>query len=152
MADFNRVILMGRVTRDIELKYLQSGMAVTEVGMAMNHRYNNQSGDWVEEPLYVDVTLWGRTAEIASEYLAKGEPVFIEGRLKYDTWETDGQKRSKLRVVGERLQLIGQRGNRSGGGGGDKESEFSEPVTADAGSAGAESLGAAEPPRDDIPF
>jgi single-strand DNA-binding protein len=150
MASFNRVVLMGNVTRDIELKYLQSGTAVTEVGMAMNDRRKNQSGEWVEEPVFVDVTLWGRTAEIASEYLSKGAPVFIEGRLKYDTWETDGQKRSKLRVVGERMQLIGPRGERSNsGGGGFNKSEFSEPAAASAGVGGD---AVAEAPQDDIPF
>ena len=82
MASFNRVVLMGNVTRDIELKYLQSGTAVTELGLAMNDRRKTQSGEWVDEPVFVDVTLWGRTAEIASEYLSKGAPVFIEGRLK----------------------------------------------------------------------
>ena len=152
MADFNRVILMGRVTRDIELKYLQSGMAVTEIGLAVNDRRKSQSGEWIEETTFVDVTLWGRTAEIASEYLSKGSPVFIEGRLKLDTWETDGQKRSKLRVVGERMQLIGSRGERSGGGGGHNESEFSERATANVGSAGNSSGGNPEPPQDDIPF
>ncbi len=119
--------------------------------MAMNDRRKNQSGEWVDEPVFVDVTLWGRTAEIASEYLSKGAPVFIEGRLKYDTWETDGQKRSKLRVVGERMQLIGPRGDRpsgGGGGGGYNANEFSEPATANASSGGASS----EPPQDDIPF
>ena len=155
MANFNRVILMGNITRDIELKYLQSGMAVTELGLATQHRYKNQSGEWVEEPVFVDVTLWGRTAEIASEYLSKGSPIFIEGRLKYDTWETDGQKRSKLRVVGERIQLIGSRGDRTsggGGGGGHSESEFGEPVNASAGSGSARSDRVSEPPQDDIPF
>ncbi|MBC8352163.1 MAG: single-stranded DNA-binding protein [Planctomycetes bacterium] len=147
MASFNRVVLMGNVTRDIELKYLQSGTAVTELGLAMNDRRKTQSGEWVDEPVFVDVTLWGRTAEIASEYLSKGAPVFIEGRLKYDTWETDGQKRSKLRVVGERMQLIGPRGDKSSGGGGYNASEFSEPATANAGSGGG-----SEPPQDDIPF
>jgi single-strand DNA-binding protein len=153
MASFNRVILMGNVTRDIELKYLQSGTAVTELGLAMNHRYKNQSGEWIEEPVFVDVTLWGRTAEIASEYLSKGAPVFVEGRLKYDTWETDGQKRSKLSVVGERMQLIGPRSDRprggggGGGGGGYGESEFSEPANAGASSGS----GSGSPP-DDIPF
>ncbi len=150
MASFNRVVLMGNVTRDIELKYLQSGTAVTEIGMAMNDRRKTQSGEWIDEPVFVDVTLWGRTAEIASEYLTKGAPVFIEGRLKYDTWEADGQKRSKLRVVGERMQLIGPRGERprgGSGGGGYNESDFSEPATAGAGSGGG-----SEPPQDDIPF
>jgi single-strand DNA-binding protein len=153
MANFNRVILMGNITRDIELKYLQSGMAVTEIGVAVNDRRKSQTGEWIEETTFVDVTLWGRTAEIASEYLSKGSPIFIEGRLKLDTWETDGQKRSKLRVVGERMQLIGSRGDRtSGGGGGRNESEFSEPATANAGSSGARFDRASEPPQDDIPF
>ena len=109
MASFNRVVLMGNITRDIELKYLQSGMAVTELGMAMNER-RKVNEEWVDEPVFVDVTLWGRTAEIAKEYLSKGSPVFIEGRLKLDQWETDGQKRSKLKVVGEKMQLIGAKG------------------------------------------
>lgn len=152
MASFNRVILMGNVTRDIELKYLQSGTAVTEIGMAMNDRRKTQSGEWVDDPVFVDVTLWGRTAEIASEYLSKGSPVFIEGRLKLDTWETDGQKKSKLRVVGERLQLIGPRGDRPRGGGGHDESEYSERATASVGSGGPRSHGDSESPPDDIPF
>lgn len=148
MASFNRVVLMGNVTRDIELKYLQSGTAVTEIGMAMNDRRKTQSGEWVDEPVFVDVTLWGRTAEIASEYLSKGAPVLIEGRLKYDTWETEGQKRSKLRVVGERMQLLGGKGEKPRSGGGYNESEFSEPATASASSGGPSS----DPPQDDIPF
>lgn len=154
MANFNRVILMGNVTRDIELKYLASGTAVTELSIAMNHRYKNQSGDWTEEPVFVDVTLWGRTAEIASEYLNKGAPVFIEGRLKYDTWEADGQKRSKLRVVGERMQLIGGRGpgGGQGGGGGESRSDYSEPVANEPANAGVSDPKAGGPPADDIPF
>ena len=119
MASFNRVILMGNVTRDIELKYTQSQLAVTELGVAVNDKRKNAKGEWVEETTFVDVTLWGRQAEIASEYLSKGSPVFIEGRLKLDTWETqDKQKRSKLRVVGETLRLLGGRGGGGGGGGG----------------------------------
>lgn len=119
MASFNRVILMGNVTRDIELKYTQSQMAVTELGLAVNHRYKNTKGEWVEEVTFVDVTLWGRTAEVASEYLSKGAPVLIEGRLKLDSWESkEGEKRSKLKVVGEFMQLIGGRGGGGGGSGG----------------------------------
>ena len=109
MASYNRVILLGNLTRNIELKYTQSGLAVTEVGIAVSDRRKNQAGEWIEETTFVDVTLWGRTAEVASEYLGKGSPIFIEGRLKLDTWETDGQKRSKLRVVGERMQMLGSR-------------------------------------------
>lgn len=117
MASFNRVILMGNVTRDIEVKYLQSGMAVTEIGMAVNDRRKDKSGQWVDETTFVDVTLWGRTAEIAGEYLTKGAPVLIEGRLKLDTWEKEGKKNSKLRVVAENMRLLGSRQGGGGGGG-----------------------------------
>lgn len=113
MASYNRVVLLGNLTRDIELKYTQSGLAVTEVGMAINDRRKNQAGEWVEETTFVDVTLWGRTAEVASEYLSKGSPIFIEGRLKLDTWEKEGQKYSRLRVVGERMQMLGSRSGSS---------------------------------------
>jgi single-strand DNA-binding protein len=91
MASFNRVILVGNITRDIELKYTQSSLAVTELGLAVNDRRKNQAGEWIEETTFVDVTLWGRTAEIAGEYLGKGSSVLIEGRLKLDTWEKEGQ-------------------------------------------------------------
>jgi single-strand DNA-binding protein len=111
MASFNRVILLGNVTRDPELRYISSGMAVTDIGLAVNDRRKNASGEWIEETTFVDVTLWGRTAEVAGEYVTKGSPLFIEGRLKLDTWEKDGKKNSKLRVVCERMQLLGGRGD-----------------------------------------
>ena len=114
MASFNRVILVGNVTRDIELKYTGSGTAVTDLGLAVNDRRKSANGEWVDETTFIDVTLWGRTAEVASEYLSKGAPVLVEGRLKLDTWETDGQKRSKLRVVGERMQMLGSRQSSGG--------------------------------------
>jgi single-strand DNA-binding protein len=114
MASFNRVILVGNLTRDIEVRYLQSGMAVADIGLAVNDRRKNQAGEWVEEVTFVDITLWGRTAEVAGEYLSKGSPVLIEGRLKLDQWEQDGQKRSKLKVIGERMQMLGGRGGGKG--------------------------------------
>jgi single-strand DNA-binding protein len=117
MASFNRVILLGNLTRDIELRYLQSGMAVTDVTLAVNDRRKNANGEWIEETSFVEVTVWGRTAEIMSEYLGKGSPVLIEGRLKQDSWEQDGQKRSKLKVVCERMQLIGAPRGQGGQGG-----------------------------------
>lgn len=113
MASYNRVILLGNMTRDVELRYTQSGTAVTDIGMAVNDRRKSQTGEWIDETTFVDVTLWGRTAEVASEYLGKGSPILVEGRLKLDSWETDGQKRSKLRVVCDRMQMLG-----SGGGSG----------------------------------
>src|SRR5687768_13079011 len=118
MASYNRVILLGNLTRDPELKYIPSGMAVSEIGMAVNDRRKSANGEWVEETTFVDVTLWGRTAEVASEYLSKGSSVLIEGRLKLDTWEKDGKKNYKLRVVGERMQMLGGKGGGAGGGGG----------------------------------
>jgi single-strand DNA-binding protein len=151
MASFNKVILLGNLTRDPEVRYTPKGTAVTELGMAVNRVYTAENGEKREETTFVDVTLWGRTAEIAGEYLKKGRPVFIEGRLQLDTWDDkqSGQKRSKLKVVGEGLQLIGSRPGGGGGGGGDEES-----------SSAPRSSKAAPPPKaapagsddDEIPF
>jgi single-strand DNA-binding protein len=114
MASVNRVILVGNLTRDPEIRYTPTGTPVCEIGLAMNERYKNANGEWVDEAVFVDVTLWSRTAEVASEYLSKGSSVLIEGRLKLDSWEApDGQKRSKLRVVCLRMQMLG---GRQGGG------------------------------------
>lgn len=117
MASFNRVILVGNLTRDVDVKYLQSGMAVTELGLAVNDRVK-RNNEWVDETTFVDITLWGRTAEIAGEYLTKGSSVLIEGRLKLDSWEKDGKKNYKLRVVGEKMQMLGGKAGGGGGGGG----------------------------------
>lgn len=164
MASFNRVILVGNLTRDVEIKYLQSGMAVTEVGLAVNDRRKNQQGEWVDETTFVDVTIWGRSAEIAGEYLTKGSPLLIEGRLKLDSWEKDGKKNYKLRVVCERLQLLGSKGGGPGGGGGGNrgggrdsapsfdESEYGgETMSSGPPQRGGGSRNA-PPPGDDIPF
>jgi single-strand DNA-binding protein len=109
MASINRVMLMGNVTRDPEVKFTPKGTAVTDVGLAVNRQYTNPSGEKVEETVFVDVEIWGRTAEVAGEYAKKGRPVLIEGRLRMDTWEdkASGQKRSKLKVVCENLHLLG---------------------------------------------
>jgi len=167
MASHNRVVLLGNLTRDVEIRYLQSGMAVADIGLAMNDRRKNQSGEWIEEATFVEVTLWGRTAEVAGEYLSKGSPVFIEGRLKYDTWEKDGQKRSKLSVVCERMQLIGGKGGGGGGGGGGARGsnqnyddagggDYSEaPAGPPARASGQRSAAPSAPPpptEDEIPF
>lgn len=119
MASYNRVILVGNLTRDIELRYTPGGTAVADVALAVNDRRKSASGEWVEEVTFVDITMWGRTAEVASEFLGKGSPILVEGRLKLDTWETDGQKRSKLKVVCDRMQMLsaGGPGGSQGGGG-----------------------------------
>ena len=149
MASFNKVILLGNLTRDPEVRYTPKGTAVTELGMAVNRVYTAENGEKREDTTFVDVTLWGRTAEIAGEYLKKGRPVFIEGRLQLDTWDDkqSGQKRSKLKVVGEGLQLLGGRPGGGGGGGADEEggSRSSRP-------APPPKAAASEPDDDEIPF
>src|SRR5215212_4050304 len=129
MASFNKVILLGNLTRDPEIKYTPKGTAIANIGLAVNRVYSNEQGEKIEETTFIDVELWGRTAEIAQEYLRKGRPVLIEGRLKLDQWDDKqtGQKKSKLRVVGEAMQLLGGRdaagGGGSGGGGGEYAGE-----------------------------
>lgn len=118
MASHNRVILLGNLTRDIELRHTPGGTAVTDMSIAVNDRRKNASGEWVDEVTYVDITLWGRTAEVANEYLHKGSQVFVEGRLKLDSWEADGQKKYKLRVIGDKMQMLGGRDDVGGGDGG----------------------------------
>lgn len=155
MADFNKVILLGRITREIEVRSTRSGTSVTEIGMAVNERRKGASGDWEDVTTFVDVTLWGRTAEIAGEWLGKGSPIMIEGRLKFDTWEKDGQKRSKLSVVGDKMVMIGAKGEgRSGGGGGGGGGSSSYSRSSGGGGGGGDysSPEPTGPPEDDIPF
>ena len=108
MASFNRVILVGNLTRAPELRYLRTGIPVCEVGLAVNDK-EKQNGEWVTVPMFIDVTFWNRNAEVANEYLTKGSPVLIEGRLRFETWEKNGEKRSKHRLVCDRMQLLGRR-------------------------------------------
>lgn len=109
MAAFNKLVLVGNLTRDPDLRYTPSGMPVCEIGLAVNDRRRTPEGEWVETPLFIGVTLWGKTAEVADEYLAKGSSVLIEGRLKLDEWEDQKtrEKRSQIRVVGETMQMLG---------------------------------------------
>lgn len=108
MASFNQVTLVGNVTRDIEVKYLQSGTAVAELSIAVNDRVK-KGNDWVDECSFFDVVFFGRTAEVAGEYLSKGSSLLVSGRLKQETWEKDGQKRSKVKVIGDKLQMLGSK-------------------------------------------
>jgi single-strand DNA-binding protein len=118
MASLNRVFLMGNLTRDVELRHTNSQQAVATIGLAVNRRWRTPDGEDREETTFVDCEAWGRTAETMSKYLAKGRPVFIEGRLKLDQWEKEGQKFSKLKVVIENFQFIDSRQGGEGGGGG----------------------------------
>lgn len=149
MASFNRVILVGNLTRDPELRYIPSGTAVSDIVLAVNDRVK-RGDQWVDDATFVDITLWGRTAEIANEYLSKGAPVLIEGRLKLDRWEKEGQKHSKLKVVCDRMQMLGGkdsgRGGRGGGGAGSAGDQSQYEESEQYIPAGG------PPPSDDIPF
>ncbi|HEY5892915.1 MAG TPA: single-stranded DNA-binding protein [Chthoniobacterales bacterium] len=171
MANVNKVILIGNLTRDPEVRYTPKGSAVTEIGLAINRSYTTESGEKRDETTFVDVTLWGRQAEIVKEYCQKGRPLYIEGRLQLDTWDDkqSGQKRSRLRVVAENIQLLGGRqgGGSSYSGPSESEAYPSEPASSGSGrSSGSNFSSAKNPPpakpkpsdpdldpqEDDIPF
>ena len=146
MANLNKVMLIGNLTRDPELRYTPKGTAVADIGMAINRIWNNEAGQKQEETTFVDVTLWGRQAELAEKYLGKGRGVYIEGRLQLDTWDDKetGKKRSKLKVVGENLQFLPDGKGGSGGG----NSQYTSGDSAPAGN----SAPAVQEEDDDIPF
>lgn len=151
MASFNKVILMGNLTRDPQVRYTPGGSAVTEVGLAVNRTwFDKQANERREEVTFVDVTLWGRTAEVAGEYLSKGRPVLIEGRLQLDQWDDKetGQKRSKLRVVGENMTMLPSGG---AGGGGPRPSGGAPSQQAPAQNQSFEPAGGGAP-DDEVPF
>ena len=159
MANLNKVMLIGNVTRDPEIKYTPKGSAVTDLGIAVNRVYTSEGGEKREETTFVDVTLWGRQAEIAGEYCKKGRSIYVEGRLQLDSWEdkTSGQKRSKLRVVGEAFQLLGPRPGGGSGGSSGGDEEYSERPPQRRETAGGFSSGRSQAPQppveeDDIPF
>ncbi len=120
MSNFNKVILMGNLTRDPQLRYLANQTAVADFGVACNRRWKGPNGEDKEEVTFVDVTAWGKQAEVINQYFQKGKPIFIEGRLKFDSWDDKqgGGKRSKLSVVIENFQFVGGRDGQPGGGGG----------------------------------
>jgi single-strand DNA-binding protein len=150
MASFNKVILLGNLTRDPEVRYTPKGSAVCDLGIAVNRQYTLDSGEKREEVTFVDVVLWSRLAEIAGEYLKKGRPIFIEGRLQLDTWDDkqSGQKRSKLRVIGETMQLLGRPPGTGGGSEGGEEGRASRAKTTPPPKPAA----GGEPDDDEIPF
>lgn len=120
MANFNKVLLMGNLTRDVELRHTQSGMALAKFGLAVNRKWS-QNGEQKESTCFVDLTAWGRQAEVLNQYVKKGSQLFVEGRLEYSTWEgEDGKKRNKLEVVVENFQFVGAARGAGGGGGGDE--------------------------------
>jgi single-strand DNA-binding protein len=136
MATYNKVLIMGNLTRDPELKQTPSSQSVAQIGIAMNRKFKDREGNMREETTFVDCEAWGRTAEVMAQYLSKGKPVFVEGRLKLDQWQDkEGNNRSKLKVVIESFQFIDSKGGQSS----------TPPATAAAAPPSA-------PPADDIPF
>lgn len=160
MASFNQVILLGNLTRDVELKHTPSNQAVANIGLAMNRQYQTRDGERREETTFVDCEAWGRQAEVMAQYLSKGRPVFIQGRLKLDTWQDQqGQNRSKLKVVVENFQFVGGRegagsGNGGGGGGGGYRGGNNQDGGGSFQPAGGGGGGGSHQPVDDsdIPF
>ncbi|MGA2029230.1 MAG: single-stranded DNA-binding protein [Verrucomicrobiota bacterium] len=150
MANFNKVILAGNLTRDPELRYTPKGTAVARITLAVNRTWKSEGGENKEEVSFVDVDVWGRQAEVIGQYMKKGRPLLVEGRLKQDTWEDKNtkQKQSKLKVVLESFSFIDS--NRGGEGGDAPAAPRSRPA---ASSAPAPESGDAEPPHDDdVPF
>lgn len=125
MPNLNKVQLMGNLTRDPEVRYTPKGTAVTDIGLAINRTYSGDDGERREETTFVDITFWGRQAEVIGEYMKKGRPLYVEGRLNLDSWEdkTTGQQRTRLKVVGENFQFLG--GREDGGGGQSSQSRGS---------------------------
>lgn len=160
MASLNKVMLIGNLTRDPEIRYTPKGQAVTDIGLAVNRVYTTEGGEKREEVTFIDITLWGRTAEIVHQYCKKGRPLFVEGRLQLDTWDDKqtGQKRSKLKVIGDGIQLLGSREGAGEGGGGAPSSYSSSPAPARSAaprSAPPPSHDAAPPDEEDedqVPF
>lgn len=161
MSEFNKVILIGRLTKDPELRYTPSGSAVAQLRLAVNHTYRSKE-EKKEEVLYIDVNVFGRSAETVKQYLSKGREILVEGRLQQNDWtdKTSGQKRTTYRVVADRFNFIGSgRGAGAAGGGGGEREMAAEEGGAPAETAEAEEGGGAPsrqeagaPPEDDLPF
>src|SRR5271154_5705539 len=153
MASFNKVILMGNLTRDPELRYTPKGTAIAKVGLAVNRVWTNEAGEKKEEVTFVDVDIFGRTAENVGQYMRKGRPILIEGRLKLDQWDDkqSGQKRSKLGVVLENFQFMDTKGG--GEGGAPEAPRSSRPAPAAPKAESADNGDGPPPPEDDdVPF
>lgn len=142
MANFNKVILVGNLTRDPELRYTPKGTAIAKLGLAINRSWKNEAGEQQTEVTFVDVDCFGRQAEVISQYVKKGRPLLVEGRLKLDQWEDKNthQKQSKLKVVLESFSFLGSKGGGPNPGGADAQVPAAAPTTAH------------EPEDDDVPF
>jgi single-strand DNA-binding protein len=153
MANFNKVILAGNLTRDPELRYTPSGKAVAKFGLAINRTWTSETGEKKEDTTFVDIDCFGRQAEVISQYMKKGRPLLVEGRLKLDQWDDKqtGQKRSRLGVVLESFSFLDS-GRGDGGGGAPSEISRPRPVAAAAPVAASAQEDSGQPPEDDVPF
>lgn len=142
-GNFNKVLLLGNLTRDVEIKHFPSGGQVGRFAIAVNERYKDRDGNFQERANFIDCEAFGRTAEVMAQYLRKGRPVFIEGKLRLDQWERDGEKRSKLKVVVDNFQFVDSGGGGGGGGGGSDRSSGGSSYDSDPGPDMGD---------DDIPF
>lgn len=143
-ANINRVVLVGNLTRDPELRHTSSGMAVCSLRLAVNSRRKDETGQWVDKPNYFDVTVWGTQGENCNQYLSKGRPVAIDGRLEWREWESqDGGKRQAVEIVADNVQFLGTRGDGESGGSTYVPAGTAAPADADFPSS---------PADDDIPF
>ncbi len=150
MPSYNKVLLMGNLTRDVQLKSLPSGQAIAEIAIAINRKFKTKDGQDREEVTYVDCECWGPRAEVIAKYFSKGKPIFIEGRLRLDSWEDkDGQKRSKMRVVIDDFQFVEGRGGGSGGGAGAADDGGYAPSRSSGGGSRGGHAGIQE---EEIPF
>jgi single-strand DNA-binding protein len=156
MASFNKVILMGNLTRDPELRYTPKGTAIAKIGVAVNRVWTNEAGEKKEEVTFVDVDIFGRTAENVGQYMRKGRPILIEGRLKLDQWDDKqtGQKKSRMGVVAETVQFLGGApgAGEGGGGGGAPAPRAPRPAAAPSAPAAEPVEGDGPPESDDVPF
>jgi single-strand DNA-binding protein len=148
MANINRVVLVGNLTKDPELRHTPSGTAVCKLRLAVNTRQKDAQGNWGDKPNYFDITVWGNQGESCAQYLSKGRPVGVDGRLDWREWDAqDGTKRQAVEIIADTVQFLGSRDGGGGGGGGDGERQF---VPA-AGTAGNEDFTSSSA-DDDIPF
>lgn len=151
MASLNKVFLIGNLTRDPEVRYLPSGAAVADLRVASNRRYKTQQGEDKEETVYVNVSAWGRQAETCGQYLSKGSPILVEGRLRYEEWEKDGQRNSRISITAERVQFMS--GPKSSSEYGDAPAPRSQESSSPSSSGGASDFGGADQgDADDLPF
>ncbi len=154
MASFNKVILVGNLTRDPELRYTPKGMAIAQIGIAVNRVWTNEAGEKKEEVTFIDVDVFGRTAENVGQYMRKGRPILIEGRLKLDQWDDKqtGQKKSKLKVIADTVQFLGSPTGGGGEGGAAPSGPRPQRPAPTTPPAGEPLEGDGPPESDDVPF